>query len=126
MGLGDRIIQRRKEKRISAAELARRAEISKSYLSEIEGNEAPRPSADVLFRIADSLGTTIADLLEKEVRPMSRAVSPSLKQFATEYGIPEEDIQMLARIRFRGEQPSTPEDWRFLYESVKRSISRNE
>lgn len=122
MALGDRIRKRREEKGISASELARLAEVSKGYVSEIESGQAPRPSADVLYRIATALGTSIADLLEKEIRPRPREIPQSLMEFAQSANIPEEDIEMLAQISFRGGQPTTSEDWRYLYESIKRSI----
>jgi len=124
MALHDRIKQRREEKGLAAIELAQRAEISKGYVSEIESGRAPRPSADVLYRIATALGTTIADLLEREVRPAPRAVHPMLRAFADDEELPDEDVQMLAQIRFRGDQPETKEDWRYLYESIRRSIGR--
>lgn len=121
--LGDRIKLRRKDIDITAAELARRAGISKGYLSEIETGEAPRPSADVLYRVATALGTTMADLLGKRAQlPTSRSIPASLEEFAKEANIPTEDVEMLAKIRFRGEQPKSPEDWRFLYDAIKRSI----
>ena len=126
MALSDRIKQRREEKQISAIELARRAEISKGYLSELESGRAPRPSGAVLFRIATALGTTVADLLEQEVKPASRAIPRALRDLAERERLPEEDVQMLARIRFRGEQPATMEDWRYLYESIRRSIPRRQ
>jgi transcriptional regulator with XRE-family HTH domain len=123
MALGDRVRRRRAEKGITAAELARRAGISKGYLSDIENSEsAPRPSADVLFRLASALGTNVADLLERPVQPIQAMIPQSLLDFANEAKLPEEDIQMLGHIQFRGGQPSTVDDWRFLYESIKRSI----
>ncbi len=124
MPLSDRIRQRREEKRISAIELARRAEISKGYVSEIESGRAPRPSGAVLYRIATALGTTVADLLEQEVQPAARSVPPTLRDFADQAALPAEDVEMLAQIRFRGEQPATEDDWRYLYESIKRSVPR--
>lgn len=124
MALNDRIRQRREEKGLTAAELAQRAEISKGYLSEIESGRASRPSGEVLYRIATVLGTTVADLLEREVRPVSRTIHPRLREFADTEGLPEEDIQMLEQIRFRGDQQETMEDWRYLYESIRRSIGR--
>ena len=120
--LGERIKQRREEKGLTAADLARRASLSKGYLSEIESGRAPRPSAEILYQIAVALGTTVADLLGKEVRPASQAIPASLREFAEDANLPQEDVQMLAQIRFRGEQPSTVDDWRYLYESIKRSI----
>lgn len=122
MSLGTRIKQRREQKGIPAAELARLAEISKPYLSELENGHAARPSVAVLFRIAKALGTTAADLMGEEIQPTNGTISPTLREFAASEGLPAEDVRMLARIRFRGEQPQTPEDWRFLYESIKRSI----
>jgi transcriptional regulator with XRE-family HTH domain len=124
MPLGDRIKLRREEKKMTAAQLAREAGISKGYLSDLEASDADkaRPSADVLFRIATALGTSVADLLEREVLPTRREVAPSLRAFADARGLPDEDIEMLANIRFRGAQPSDEIGWQFLYESIKRSI----
>jgi transcriptional regulator with XRE-family HTH domain len=124
MALGERIKQRREEKGITAIELSRRAQISKGYLSELESGRAARPSGTILFRIATSLGTTVADLLGEEIRPANSAAPAELQAFAEEERLPEEDVRMLARIRFRGEQPRTKDDWRFLYESIRRSIGR--
>jgi transcriptional regulator with XRE-family HTH domain len=124
MTLGDRLKQRREEKGITAVELAGRAGISKGYLSELESGHAASPSGAILFRIARALGTTVADLLGEEIRPMRSATPAALREFAEEARLPEEDVRMLARIRFRGEQPRDKEDWRFLYESIRRSIGR--
>ena len=124
MALGDRIRQRRDDIGLRAADLARRARISKGYLSEIESGNTVRPSAEVLDRLATALGTTIADLLDREIRPAAATIPPSLQAFAASRGLPAEDLHMLAQIRFRGEQPSTAEDWGYLYESIKRSIRR--
>jgi transcriptional regulator with XRE-family HTH domain len=124
MTLGERIWQRREEKGITAVELARRAKISKGYVSELESGRAARPSGTILFRIASALGTTVADLLGEEIRPTNAATPAELREFAEEEDLPEEDVRMLAQIQFRGEQPRTKDDWRFLYESIRRSIGR--
>src|SRR3712207_917822 len=89
MPLGEQIRKRREEKNVSAAELARQAGISKGYISQIEQDGTVRPSADVLYRLATALGTTVADLLERQVRPASRAVPASLREFAAEEALPE-------------------------------------
>lgn len=125
--LGARVRQRRTEKNISAAELARRANISKAYLSEIEHDDddgtAAKPSAEVLYRIATALGTTVADLLGRQEHvPAPRGLSDTLRKFAEDASLPRADVEMLARIRFRGNQPTSVEDWRFLYEAIRRSV----
>ena len=124
MMLGGRIRQRRADTGLSAAELARRATISTGYLSAIESGNTVRPSAEVLDRLATALGTTIADLLDREIRPAAARIPPSLQEFAASRRLPAEDLHMLAQIRFRGEQPATADDWWFLYEAIKRSIWR--
>src|ERR1700730_11882099 len=124
MALAERIKLRREQKGISAAELARAAGISTGYMSEIEaaGPSKPvRPSADLLYRVATALGTSVADLLEKDVTPSPREISPSLRRFADDNQLPEADVQMLAEIRFRGAQPENERDWAFLYAAIQRS-----
>ncbi|MCW5851178.1 MAG: helix-turn-helix domain-containing protein [Anaerolineae bacterium] len=126
MTLGQRVRQRRDEKGLSLSALARASKVSKGYLSQIENDAAPRPSGDTLFKMANALGTTVADLLGREIEPTAREISPVLMDFAREANLPEADIQMLAAIRYRGEQPHTMADWRYLYESIRRTIRGRE
>jgi transcriptional regulator with XRE-family HTH domain len=126
MSLGQRVRLRREEKGLSLSALARASKVSKGYLSQIENDAAPRPSGDTLFKMATALGTTVADLLGREVEPASREVSAALIEFARTAQLPDADIQMLAGIRYRGEQPRTAEDWRYLYESIRRTIRGGE
>jgi transcriptional regulator with XRE-family HTH domain len=122
MDIGERIKLRREEAGLSGAELARRTDLSRAYLSEIETGKAQRPSGQVLFRIASELGTTVADLLGKEAPKLPGLVSESLRRFAEQASLNQDDLNMLAQIRFRGRQPQSEDDWRFLYESIKRSV----
>jgi transcriptional regulator with XRE-family HTH domain len=124
--IGERVKQRRKETAISLTELANKVGISKGYLHSIESGDTQNPSAEVLFRIANELGTTIADLLGEE-QTIASDVDPenipeALKRFAENAELPEVDKQMLARIEYRGRRPQTEDDCRFLYESIKRSV----
>jgi transcriptional regulator with XRE-family HTH domain len=121
--MGERIRQRRTEKNLSLAELARRAELSKGYLHSIEGGDTQNPSAEILFRIANELGTTIADLLgEDRDEPLSSDISKTLQEFASEDNLTDADVEMLARIQYRGKRPETVGDWRFIFESIKRTL----
>jgi transcriptional regulator with XRE-family HTH domain len=122
VALGGRIRQRRSERGWSANHLAQRAGVSSSYLSKLERDVAPRPSGEVLGRLAAALGTTIADLVGAEEGAPPPEVPPTLRAFADRVGLPEADVRMLARIAYRGEQPKTPEAWGFLYEALKRAV----
>ena len=122
MDVGERIRMRREEAGLSGAELARRTDLSRAYLSEIETGRALRPSGPVLYRIASELGTTVADLLGEEQPVLSKRIPDSLSRFAKSSALTQPDIEMLAQIKFRGKQPQSEDDWRFLYESIKRSV----
>ena len=126
MALSDQIRRRRLEQELTLTQLARLAKVSKGYLSQLESSsEGPRPSADVLYRIAFALGTTIGDLLEREASTATEQplqIPPGLREFAASANLSQDDIAMLAQIRYRGKQPALPEDWRFLYESIQRII----
>ena len=99
--------------------------MSKGYLSQIEADATTRPSAETLYKIAKALGISLGELLEEDATiaapEPAPEVSESLRQFAAEADLPETEVQMLARIRYRGRSPRTAADWRYLYESIRRS-----
>lgn len=131
MALADQIRSRRFEKGLSLSQLARLAKVSKAYLSQLENNpDGPRPSAEVLYRIAFALETTIGDLLERAPSGLAEqpiSIPPGLREFAASANLSQEEIAMLAQIKHRGQQPNLkPEDWRFLYESIQRVLRSDE
>src|SRR5213592_2964983 len=65
MSLAQRLRELRDRSGLSLDEVATKAGISKTYLWELEKDEAgaKKPSADVLLRLANALSTTIAELL---------------------------------------------------------------
>ena len=112
MELKDRVQARMDEKAWKLADLARESAVAKGYLSEILSGKAKRPSAETLYAVAQSLGTSVADLLGRssntEVQGPETA-SETLMQFAQEAQLPDDDVHMLASIRFRNEQPKSKE-----------------
>jgi len=124
--IGKRIRQFRLDKDMSASELAAKAKISRSYLSELEngtGNHK-RPSAEVLYAIGKALGVSMSELLGRPLilEPPKRPPQ-SLVRFAEQARLPQTDIDMLASIKFRGDPPRTPERWAFIYNAIKASAS---
>ena len=126
--LGRRVMQARQARGLSVAKLAESAGVSKAYVHQIENGDCPRPSAQVLFNMAQVLGTSIAHILGRAPtapEPGAAAIPESLKELASrreDLGL--EDMEMLASIRFRGEQPQTPDDWELLWLAVKRMTKR--
>jgi transcriptional regulator with XRE-family HTH domain len=122
--IGDRIRAYRKDRGMTLTELAATAGVSKSHLSALENGTGARPGATILHKIAVALGVTLADLIGREVRPQAPTqVPPSLLEFAKAQRLPQADIDMLASIAFRGEQPRTPERWAYIYTAIKTSAS---
>lgn len=131
MGLAERLRELRKERKLSLAALAKEANVSKAYLWQLENEEDKQPSAEILYRIATSLGATIADLLDKPVKVASVDIADlpeGLREFIEERGeeldIQEEDIKMLLPIRYRGRQPNTKEEWEYIFRSIKITLGK--
>ncbi len=121
MALGERLRTLRRRNGLSIAAAAQQAGIAKSYLSNLERDRATNPSDAVLMRLAAVLGTTLPSLLDPPESPAAHDVSPSLREFAQEQQLSDEEVQMLAQIRYRGIYPATIEDYKFLFEAIRRS-----
>jgi transcriptional regulator with XRE-family HTH domain len=123
--IGGRIKRFREDAGLSPTQLAAKAEIAKSYLSALESGDPHqrRPSAETLYRLAKALGVAMSDLLGRPILHKGRINErpPSLVEFALQNDVPESDVEMLASIRFRGEQPQTVKRWEFIYEAIRNS-----
>ncbi|WP_042461055.1 helix-turn-helix domain-containing protein [Neobacillus dielmonensis] len=64
--LGTKIQQLRHERNLTLTQLAKKTEISKSYLSHIERSIQANPSIEVLAKIAAALDVDIKNLLSPE------------------------------------------------------------
>lgn len=129
--VGPNIRAERERAGLSLSQLSQLSGISKAHLVRLE-NRGGNPSLEILARIADALGVTVADLLGEPkltFTPVEAgAVPPSLRAFADEAGLRSDEVQTLASIRFRGdERPRSAARWRFIYDSLKlsRGLDRN-
>ena len=66
--LGNKIKEYRKKQGLTLEKLATQADISKSYLWELENRDSASPSAEKLTAIADALGVTTSFLLDNDKR----------------------------------------------------------
>lgn len=124
--VGDRIRRERDKAGLSLAQLAETTGLSKAYLVKVE-NGRTNPSLGVLAQIADGLDVTIADLVGgPTVRfDLDDAEIPSsLRAFADEAQLTATEMRTLASIRWRrGDEPRTPERWRYIFDSLRLSRS---
>jgi transcriptional regulator with XRE-family HTH domain len=114
---GRKVRDRREEEGWNQEEMAEKAGISRNYLSQIERGVASNLSWQVVERLVTTLGLRSADVLDDQ--PGWGGLPPSLNEFARKVNLPAGDVEMLARIRYRGKQPSTPEEWQLLYNAIR-------
>jgi len=128
--LGQRLHRLRTDRGLGLGELARRCEVSKGYLSQLERGEANNPSVEAVRKLAAGLEVPVADLLGEKPKKRDRKKAPlpdGLKRFAARKkraGEPltEDDVVMLTGIQYRGSPPKTDKDFELLYEFIKRVI----
>lgn len=118
---GQRVRQKRNDEGMSQTELAGKVEISRNYLSQIERGEAVNLSWQVKKKLADTLGIFIEKQLDESA--ILDDLPPGLREFSEAKGLPETDILMLARLEYRGQQPTTTDQWKVLYNIIKTVIS---
>lgn len=125
--LGEKIKELRNSKGWSLDELAQQSNVSKAYLSQLENGESERPSAEILYKIATTLGTSISSLLGKTlvVEDDPNEIMDNLRKAQLKYGIPENFLGRLAASAKRtddkkGRKDYSPEDWNYLYETLRR------
>lgn len=143
--LGAKIAALRELRGLSLGGLAERAGgMAKSYLAKLERGEVDNPGLRTLAAIAHALGVTVADLLnavgparspggaalldeEGELRHVMENLPEGLAEFLQEcqregQPVPLTTARALALVEFRGQRPRTVDDWRFLYNALRRSI----
>ena len=114
--LGTRVRQLREKKGWSLTKLAEQAGISRSYLAQIEYGESI-PTQAKIVKLANALGALPSELLGEETDPMD--IPESLREFARSAGLGSSEVQMLARIEYRGKRPGTVDEWKLLYTIIK-------
>jgi transcriptional regulator with XRE-family HTH domain len=124
--VGERVRREREKAGLSLSQLAEAAGLSKAYLLKVESGTT-NPSLRVLGQIADALDITVADLvggLAVTFDVEEVEVPSSLRAFADEADLSSAEVRTLASIRWRkGDEPKTPERWRYIHDSLRVSRS---
>lgn len=116
-----KVRSRRLQEKLSQQELADRVGISRNYLSQIERGQATNLSWQLMEKLTSILGLK-GDPTGKE--PQTADIPSSLAEFAKSAGLPPDDVMMLARLKYRGQQPTTPEKWELLYNVIKMTVGK--
>jgi transcriptional regulator with XRE-family HTH domain len=119
LSFGQQVRDRRKQERLSQAELAEKVGISRNYLSQIERGESTNLSWQVRQTLAAILGLSDRGA---PVLAIEDALPAGLAAFASRAQLPPDDVQMLAKLKYRGNQPTTPEKWELLYNVIKMTV----
>jgi transcriptional regulator with XRE-family HTH domain len=128
---GDRIRDFRKDLGWTLDKLSEKTNLSKGFLSDIEGNKRNASTENVL-KIANAMGASLDYLLRGEQAKGTRTREPvqipsTLSIFAEEEGLSytetltllETHSAVIARRSNESIKPPTVEDWRRLYKAIK-------
>lgn len=125
MTIGDNLKKYRELRGFTLPDLAARAGVSKAFVWEIESGNSKRPGAEILFRIAEALGVTIAHLMGKPPPSQPQVgieaeINSGLRAFINErkrQGQPlePEEIESLSFVQLKGGRPQTKEQWMLVY-----------
>lgn len=116
---GKHVRRERKNQGYNQEELAREVGISRTYLSQIEQGKAQNLSLRLAHRLSRKLGIESPYRPEEDPLGEDNDIPKSLREFAEEDNIPHGDMEMLADIEYRGEQPQRVDQWRIVYNVIK-------
>lgn len=118
-----KVRDRRIKEGLSQQELADRIGISRNYLSQIERGVATNLSWQVREQLSSVLGLKAEPSPTPAQEPTD--LPPSLAEFAEKANLPPDDVLMLARLKYRGQQPTSPEKWELLYNVIKMTVDKS-
>lgn len=120
--IGFQIAKRRQQLGLSQEALASKADVSRNYISLIERGEATNISMSILTRIASALGATPTELMSESAQG-ELLIPPALRELGRQDNLSFEVVDKLSRIPRRGKEPKTVEEWRKLYNVVKKYLN---
>jgi len=114
---GARVRAQRLDKGLTQGDLASRLDISRTYLSHIEGGRAQNLSYRLATALAAELGID-TPATDQALDP----VSPSLRRYAERENLSEDVVASLAAVQYRGQRPDTDDQWRILHQLIKATL----
>jgi len=127
--LGGNIRYLRQGKDLSLAKLHELSGVSKAYISDLENGSGGRPNIQYLYAIATALDTSLDALVNRSMRAavkmqssmpaVAEPLPPGLEEFAQSENLQPEQIDMLAKLNFRGNRPRDAQGWKLIYDTIK-------
>ncbi|HEX6987925.1 MAG TPA: helix-turn-helix transcriptional regulator [Bacillota bacterium] len=116
--IGSNVRRLREERGISLSALARKAGVSKAYLSQMENDPAKRPSVEIVHQLAQALHVRLTELIGLE-EPGD--LPPGLRIFWNEHPeLPLEEVRMLAAVaQCTGTTALSATDYWLLHETIR-------
>jgi len=113
-------------------DLAHESGVSKAYVSDLENGVAGKPNIQYAFNVAVALDVTLDQLLKgataTEPRAERRVVEelpPGLADLQRELQLSDDEVEMLAKVNFRGNRPKDMEGWRFVLQAIRMAGERS-
>ncbi|HEV2495498.1 MAG TPA: helix-turn-helix transcriptional regulator [Terriglobia bacterium] len=132
--MGRKVRFLRQGKGWALSDLAAASGVSKAYISDLENGAAGKPNIQYIFAIAAALDITLDELLEDATvgtgeqskrRKALPDLPPGLPELQQELDLSDDEVEMLAKVNFRGNRPKDKGGWRFLWEAIKMLGERN-
>ena len=129
MKLGERLRFIRKEHKLTLKELSQHADLSLPFLSDVERGVVS-PSIETLQKIAKAYNMTVKDLFN-DVEGLGGLTSVTYPEGFLEFvehpdykdELNEDWKDLLMKIDFRGQRPSSKREWIELYLNLRRFFS---
>lgn len=132
MTIGQRVREKRREKKMTLKLLAEATGLTLTYLSDVE-RDRTQPSLKTLGRVAEGFGVSTTDLIagvDLLGNETEEALPPGLRELRDDPAwsgqINDDWLHTLVKLDYRGKRPQTKQDWRDIFLSLRRVIEPDE
>lgn len=125
MTLAEQVRNRRKALGLTLREVEKRSGVPYTHISSFEHGHQSNPTLQTLAGLAEAFGCRPEDLIDSPALVDARSLSiPAvLLQLGSDNGLSHAELEMLAGLSWRGQQPQSYADWWFLWQALVRACA---